>query len=140
MKNLGRISIAGIAPLRAVLAFVFLVMYSLQPGFFATANATGFHSGSAVMSLDDKSPHDTGGHVGDHKDATAAGGQDVNGQDPGDKDSADKSCEVHCVPLNAVPVGCQDIDRAVSRCFASVVAVVLPLKAYTTLIRPPQDQ
>lgn len=140
MKNLGRISIAGIAPLRAMLAFAFLVMYSLQPGFFATANATGFHSGSVVMSLDDKSPHDTGGHVGDHKDAAAAGDQNVNGQDPGDKESADKNCEVHCVPFNAVPVGYQGIDRGVNRCFASVIAVVLPLKAYATLIRPPQDQ
>lgn len=138
MRNLGRISIAGIAPLRAVLAVVFLVMSSLQPGLFATANATGFHSDSGVILQVEESAHDTGGHVGDHEDAAAAAETDVDEKHSGGEKSADESCEVHCAPAHAVPVDCPDLDRAVSRCFAPVVAEASAGGEYTAHIRPPR--
>ena len=138
MKNLGRISIAGIAQLRAVLAVVFLVMSSLQPGLFASANATGFHSDSGVTLQVEKSPHDTGGHVGHHEDAAAAAETDVDDKHPGGEKSSDESCEVHCAPLHAVPVDCPHLDRTVSRCFAAVVTEASAGGEYTALIRPPK--
>ena len=138
MKCLGRISIAGIAPLRAVLAVVFLVMSSLQPGLFATANATGFHSDSGVTLQVEKSPHDTGGHVGHHEDAAGAAETDADDKHPGGEKSADDSCEVHCAPAHAVPVDCPDLDRAVSRCFVADVTEALAGGEYTALIRPPR--
>ncbi|WP_256754024.1 hypothetical protein [Mesorhizobium sp. Mes31] len=137
MKCLGRISIARIASLRAMLAVVFLVMSSLQPGLFANANATGFHSDSGVTLQVEKSPHDTGGHVG-HHDAAATAETDVDEKRPGGEKSSDESCEVHCAPLNAVPVDCPDLDRAVSRCFAAVVAEASAGGEYTAHIRPPR--
>ena len=137
MKNLGQITIAGIARLRAVLAVMFLVMSSLQPGLFASANATGFHGDSAATLQVEKSHHDSGGHVGHHNIAAE---QDVDEKYPdGEKSAADDGdCEVHCAPAHAVPVDCPAIGRAASRCFAVSVATVLPLGSYSTLIRPPK--
>ncbi|WP_192360588.1 hypothetical protein [Mesorhizobium mediterraneum] len=130
MTNVGRISILGNIPLRAMLAVVFLVMSALQPGLFATANATGFHAG---VDLQAEIPaHDMGHHGATADDA------DTSEHHHGDKQSSDKSCEVHCAPANAVPVDCPDLEHVVSRCFASVVAVTLPLGEYTALIRPPK--
>jgi hypothetical protein len=134
MRNLGRISIFGNMPLRAVLAVVFLVMSALQPGLFATANATGFHSDAGMNLPADDHSHEMGGH--DH--GGAVDDTDVSEHDHGSKDSSEKSCEVHCAPAFAVPVDCPDLERVVSRCFAPVTAAVLPLGEYTAHIRPPR--
>ncbi|TIL72649.1 MAG: hypothetical protein E5Y70_20475 [Mesorhizobium sp.] len=137
MTNVGRISILGNIPLRAMLAVVFLVMSALQPGLFATANATGFHAGTdlqAGMHLQDEtSAHDMG-----HHGATADDADTSDHHHDGAKQSSDKSCEVHCAPANAVPVDCPDLEHVVSRCFAPGVDVTLPLGEYTALIRPPK--
>ncbi|MCF6119947.1 hypothetical protein L2449_24230 [Mesorhizobium muleiense] len=119
-----------------MLAVVFLVMSALQPGLFATANATGFHAGTdlqAGMHLQDEtSAHDMGHHGATADDA------DTSDHHHGDKQSSDKSCEVHCAPANAVPVECPDLEHVVSRCFAPGVDVTLPLGEYAALIRPPK--
>lgn len=130
MTNVGRISILGNIPLRAILAVVFLVMSALQPGLFATANATGFHAGVHVQP--EAPAHDMSDHGATADDA------DTSEHHHGDKQSSDKTCEVHCAPANAVPVDCPDLEHVVSRCFASVVAVTLPLGEYAALIRPPK--
>ena len=135
MQSLGQITIAGIAQVRVILAVVFLVMSSLQPGLFAGANATGFHSDSAATVQVEKSHHDSGGHVGDHNIAAE---KDVDEKHPDGEKSANDDCEVHCAPAHAVPVDCPDISRTASRCFAVTVTTVLPLGAYSTLIRPPK--
>jgi hypothetical protein len=111
-----------------MLAVVFLVMSALQPGLFATANATGFHAGVHVKA----ETHDMGHHGATADDA------DTSEHHHGDKQSSDKTCEVHCAPAHAVPVECPDLEHVVSRCFASVVAVTLPLGEYAALIRPPK--
>jgi hypothetical protein len=129
MRNLGRISIFGNIPLRAVLAVVFLVMSALQPGLFATANATGFHSDAGMNLPAEHHSHETGGH--DH--GAAVGDTDMSEHDHGSKDSSEKSCEVHCAPAYAVPVDCPDLERVVSRCFAPVAATALPLGEYAAL-------
>lgn len=138
MRNLGRISIAGIALYRAMLAVVFLVLSSLQPGLFASANATGFHSDAGVTLQVEEPAHDTGGHVGDHKDAAAAAKTDVDKKHHGGEKSADESCEVHCAQVYAVPVECPELERIVTRCFPPVVAEVLPGGEYTSHIKPPR--
>ncbi|MER9944040.1 hypothetical protein NKJ70_19125 [Mesorhizobium sp. M0092] len=134
MRKLGRISILGNIPLRAVLAVVFLVMSALQPGLFATANATGFHSDAGMNLPAEDHSHEMGGH----NHGAAADDSDMSEHDPGTKNSSDKTCEVHCAPAHAVPVECPELEHVVSRCFASVVAVTLPLGEYTALIRPPK--
>ncbi|RWO02279.1 hypothetical protein [Mesorhizobium sp.] len=119
-----------------MLAVVFLVMSALQPGLFAAANATGFHAGAdlqAGVDLQAETPaHDMGHHGATADDA------DTSEHHHGDKQSSDKRCEVHCAPAHAVPVDCPDLEHVVSRCFAPVVAVTLPLGEYTALIRPPK--
>lgn len=130
MRTVGRIEIVGNTPLRALLAVVFLVMSALQPGLFATANATGFHASADLQA--ETPAHDMGHHGATGNDA------DTSEHQHGDKQSADKSCEVHCAPANAVPVDYPGLEHVVSRCFASVVAVTLPLGEYATLIRPPR--
>ncbi|WP_164783936.1 hypothetical protein [Mesorhizobium sp. M5C.F.Cr.IN.023.01.1.1] len=132
MRKLGRISILANIPLRALLAVVFLVMSALQPGLFATANATGFHS-DAGMNLPAED-HEMSGH--DH--AAAADDSDMSEHDHGTKNSSEKSCEVHCAPAHAVPVDCPDLERVVSRCFAAVVAEASAGGEYTAHIRPPR--
>ncbi|WP_192177396.1 hypothetical protein [Mesorhizobium amorphae] len=136
MKRLRRLSIAGIAPLRAMLAVVFLVLSSLQPSLFANANATGFHGDSGVTLQVEESAHDTG--VGDHKDAAAAAKTAVDKKHHGGEKSADESCEVHCAQVYAVPVDCPELGHVVTRCFPPVVAEVLPGGEYTAHIRPPR--
>jgi hypothetical protein len=134
MRNLGRISILGNMPLRAVLAVVFLVMSALQPGLFATANATGFHSDAGMNLPAEDHSHEMGGH--DH--GVAADDVDMSEHDHGTKNSSDKSCEAHCAPVHAVPVECPNLERVVSRCFAPVVAEASAGGEYTAHIRPPR--
>lgn len=134
MRKLGRISILGNIPLRAVLAVVFLVMSTLQPGLFATANAMGFHSDTGMnLSAQDDS-HEMDGH--DH--GVAADDVDMSEHDHGSKNSSEKSCEVHCAPAHAVPVDCPELPRVVSRCFAAVVTEASAGGEYTAHIRPPR--
>ncbi|RWA75381.1 MAG: hypothetical protein EOQ28_09805 [Mesorhizobium sp.] len=135
MKSLGQITIAGIAQLRVMLAVVFLVLSCLQPGLFASANASGFHGDYEATLLVEKSHHDSAGHVGDHSSTAES---DADEKRPDGEKSAGDDCEVHCAPAHAVPVECPQIVGAASRCFAVSVATVLPLGAYSTLIRPPK--
>jgi hypothetical protein len=136
MRTLGRIAILGNTRLRAMLAVVFLVMSALQPGLFATANATGFHAGADFQAGVDSQAETPAHDMGDH--GAMADDTDRSEHHHGAKQSADKSCEVHCAPANAVPVDCPDLELVVSRCFAPVVAVTLPLGEYAALIRPPR--
>lgn len=119
-----------------MLAVVFLVMSALQPGLFATANATGFHAGADLQAGVDIQAGAPAHDMGDH--GATADDTDRSEHHHGAKQSADKSCEVHCAPANAVPVDCPDLELVVSRCFAPVVAVILPLGEYAALIRPPR--
>ncbi|MEP9389960.1 hypothetical protein [Mesorhizobium sp. KR9-304] len=116
-----------------MLAIVFLVMSALQPGLFATASASGFHSDAGMDLPAEDHSHEMGGH--DH--GAAADDVDMSGHDHG-TNSSEKSCEVHCAPANAVPVDCPDLERVVSRCFAAVVAEVSAGGEYTAHIRPPR--
>ncbi|MER9330953.1 hypothetical protein [Mesorhizobium sp. M0488] len=135
MRTVGRIAILGSVPLRTLLAVVFLVMSALQPGLFATANATGFH---ASADLQAETPAHGMGHHGATANDTDRSEHQHGDKQSADKQSADKSCEVHCAPANAVPVDCPELEHVVSRCFAPVIAVTLPLGEYKALIRPPR--
>jgi hypothetical protein len=138
MTNLGKISIAGAPPLRAVLAIVFLLMSAIQPALFANANAAGFH-GDAGLRLSIESPvHDASDHQHGHVHEASVDGEGQKGSDHGSKTSADKGCEVHCAPAHAVPVACPDIEPVVARCFPPILATTLPLGEYAALIRPPR--
>ncbi|EHK55629.1 hypothetical protein [Allomesorhizobium alhagi] len=117
-----------------MLAVVFLAMSALQPGLFATANATGFHGDAGVNVGAEQPTHD----MGDHDHGAMADDTDTPNHHHGNKKSAEKSCEVHCAPAHAVPVECPEIEHAVSRCFASAVSLALPLGEYAELIRPPR--
>jgi hypothetical protein len=133
MRNLGRISILGNMPLRAVLAVVFLVMSTLQPGLFAAANATGFHSDAGMNLAAEDHSHEMGGHQ-----SAAADDVDMPEHNHDTTNSSEKSCDVHCAPAHAVPVDCPDLERAVSRCFAAVLAEASAGGDYTAHIRPPR--
>jgi hypothetical protein len=133
MRNLGRISILGNVPLRAMIAVVFLLMSALQPGLFATANATGFHSDARMNLAAEEHSHEMGGHQ-----SAAADGVDMSEHNHGTRNSSEKSCDVHCAPAHAVPVDCPDLERAVSRCFAAVVTEASAGGDYTAHIRPPR--
>jgi hypothetical protein len=117
-----------------MLAVVFLVMSALQPGLFATANATDFHSDAGMNLPAEDHSHEIGGH--DH--GVASDDVDMSEHDHGTKNSSDKSCEVHCAPVHAVPVDCPDLPRVVSRCFAAVVTQASPGGEYTAHMRPPR--
>ena len=148
MRNLSRMSIVRLAPLRVMLAITFLIMSALQPGLFATADATGFHSDGGVnLRAEAPTPvagtHDHGAEVhgmamGGHDHAATALNGDVGGHDDGNKNSSEKSCEVHCAPAHAVLVDCPDITRVVSHCFVAVDPEASSGGEYTAHTRPPR--
>jgi hypothetical protein len=138
MRNVGKISMAGIALLRAVLATAFLLMSALQPGLFAAANAKGFHSDAGITLSAHKPVQDVRPHVHDHDveaDATDASSKSHHG---GAKKSDGKSCEVHCAPAQAVPVEWPVLGNTLVRCFAAATAAVMSLCEYAELVRPPR--
>lgn len=141
MKRLGRTPVIGIAPLRAVLAVVFLLLSALQPGLFATA--AGFHADSAgTLAVEDAVQEAADSHVHEHvseattaESASADTGPQVHN---GGGTPADKSCEVHCAPAHAVLVACPGIERVPARCFAPAATEAVLSEVYSTLIRPPR--
>ncbi|MBA3449141.1 MAG: hypothetical protein H0T56_16360 [Pseudaminobacter sp.] len=129
--------------LRAALALVFLLMSALQPGLFASANATGFHSDSG-MTLRAKEPvTQAGAHSHAHDDSSAA---DVAKSEADEKmhhhDSktlSDQSCDAHCAPANAIPVSCPHVERMAARCpVLAVRDAAIPMGEYNTPVRPPR--
>jgi hypothetical protein len=143
MTNFGKFSIAGTAPLRAVLAVVFLLMSTLQPGLFATASAKGVHGDKATAILFHEEAASNGhGHDHGHEAAISpalSDQPDKKTNHHGGNNTADKSCEVHCAPSHAVPVYYPNIECQVARCFATVTASILPLGEYAELRRPPRS-
>jgi hypothetical protein len=138
MRYLGRISIVGNMPLRAMLAVVFLVMSALQPGLFANANAVGLHGGAGLSLAIENPVHDASDHHHGHAHKASVDDEGQKGSHHGSKTAADKGCEVHCAPAHAVPVECPDIAPVISRCFPPAVATILPLGEYAALVRPPR--
>jgi hypothetical protein len=130
----------------ALFAALFFVLSSLQPGLFATANATGSHAdGGMALSMQDAAAQaDDAGPAGrgsDHASHGAAADDDGQGAQHHhkSKDAKDKSCEIHCAPVLAVPVDCPMLKLPSKRCFASVVAARLRLDDYAELIHPPRS-
>jgi hypothetical protein len=141
MKNRSRTSIAGVAPLQALFAIVFLLMTALQPGLFATANATGFHTDAGITLRTEKPVRDVAGHVCCYADQASAAdtvSDDAIVHQYGDKTPSDKSCEVHCAPAYAVPVDSLDIEVFITRCFAPSISDASSGGEYTAFVRPPK--
>lgn len=129
----------------ALLAALFFVLSSLQPGLFAAANATGFHAdgcmalsmlGSAVQA-DDAGDACHGSGQATHGAAADDGGQGAQHHHK-PQDAKNKSCEIHCARVFAVPVDCPVLERTSARCFAPIAAARLPLDDYAELIHPPR--
>jgi hypothetical protein len=145
MRNLGRISIAGMVPLRAVVALVFLLLSSLQPGLFATANATGFHADNGMKQLsasvasdgDQAGRHD---HAGRHTHYVADKGEHgaPAKHHHGEGKSSDTSCKVHCAGTQAVPVGCPSLMQPSSGCVALAVFAAFRPAEPAEFVKPPR--
>lgn len=128
------------------MAVLFFTLSSLQPGLFAAANATGFHSdGGMALSMQGSAAQagdaSHAGHGSDHARhgaATDDGGQGARHHHQ-PQDAKDKSCEIHCAPVLAVPVDCPILKRPSARCFAPAPAARLPLGDYAELIHPPRS-
>jgi hypothetical protein len=131
-----RIKLAITVPLRAALAFAFIVLSSFQPGLFAIANATGFHDHDAAVSA----------AVPGHDHHAVEGGHDGHaGMVAGDKADHhgsigpnDTSCEVHCAPINGVPAEYQPVLQGSVGCRPDVAVAVLQPGEHTKFIRPPR--
>ena len=127
----------------ALLAALFFVLSSLQPGLFARVNAAGFHADGcmALSMLDSAVQADDACHGSAH--ATHGAAADDGGQSAQHhhkpQDAKNKSCEIHCAPVFAVPVDCPVLERTSVRCFAPVAAARLPLDDYAELIHPPRS-
>lgn len=139
MKNLGRKQMMGFAPLKTVWSILFLLMTAVQPGFFATANATGLHSDAGMILGVDKLAEDVGGHEQGHHGEADASQSPSKAHVDGAKKSSDKSCEVHCAPAQAVPVEWPAFGHALVRRFAVHRFAVLQHGEYAELNRPPRS-
>ncbi len=133
--KIGKLRFVGIAPLRAALALVFLILTIVQPGLFASANAANLQVGAVIAQGFEAGDHKAEGRKNGHH--AAAESKDGNSHHGG-KMASDKGCEVHCAPANAVPVGCQGIASAVAQCFVPAIAAILLDGEYADLIRPPR--
>lgn len=122
---------------KALLAALFLVLSSLQPGLFAAANATGFHAdGGMALSVEQPASHEAG-HAGH---SAAAADHDQQAQKYHHSEGAkNKSCEIHCAPILAVPVDCPVLGEPSARCFVPALASPLPLGEYAEFIQPPRS-
>lgn len=143
MDYLGRITIDRSGSLRAALAFVFLLMSALQPGLFASASASGFHSDSGMTLKVTEPATQVEAHPHAYDDASAA---DVAKTDAeatmhhhDGKTLSDQSCEVHCAPANAIPVSCPELERTVARVLLPEIGdAAIPMGEYNTPVRPPR--
>lgn len=126
---------------RALFSALFLLLTSLQPGLFAAANATGFHAdGGITIAAEQPGSHDAGTQHAKHASAAAEHDEAAQKQHHDDSGSAkSKSCEIHCAPVLAVPVGCPLLAQPSVRCFAPDVASPLPLGEYAEFIQPPRS-
>jgi hypothetical protein len=129
-----RIKLAQILPLRAVLALAFIVLSSLQPGLFASANATGFHADNGIaLSVQIRDHHATHTGHGDHAKSVADEQVDHHGSK-----AKDASCEVHCVPIHGVPASCADVFPPSVGCVPEETQLVLQPGEPAELKRPPR--
>lgn len=136
MKCFGRSAWIDAAPLKAVLALVFLLMTAIQPGFFAAAGKAGHHQQAAAASQDDADLLEVAAH--DHDAAGVVHSSSKSHHHGGAKDAGDKTCEVHCAPGQAVPVEFVTFDHVFARCFGEARVTVLSRGEYAELIRPPR--
>jgi hypothetical protein len=130
MQSVGSKHRIGIAPLKAVFAILFLLMFAIQPGLFASAKATGLH-GDAGTTVTEDAVQDFGGHVDEQHSINSDASH-------GPKKSGETCCEVQCGPAQAVPAKYQVFGDARARCFAISSVAVLPLGEYAELNRPPR--
>jgi hypothetical protein len=129
------VSAATTRPLRAALAFVFLIMSSLQVGFFASASmVVGLHAmEKSVAASDSPVPHATSaGHEHHAADAPDHGDRDKSGA------LGDKSCEVHCAPVHGVPAGCPPLPEPAVGCHPEPTFAALRPGGFPEFIRPPR--
>ncbi|MVA97991.1 hypothetical protein GN330_12125 [Nitratireductor sp. CAU 1489] len=128
------------APLRLALAFLFLLLTSVQPGLFSMASAKGLtatmpaevtqvHTSHAVADHAHEGGHHAGvdsGHaqskVQHHKGGKFAGG----------------GCEVHCAPVTAVPVDCPFPQWPASSGHGAICIVALVDGETSVLAKPPR--
>jgi hypothetical protein len=132
-----RLKLARIVPLNAVFALVYVLLSSVQPGLFASANATGFHAdnGIALSSevRDDRAAEDTKHDV--HSDAVAdSEAADHHGSSANDN----TSCEVHCAPIHCVAVDHSGVFPPSIGCPPEINLVVLQPGDPAELKRPPR--
>lgn len=125
---------------KALFSVLFLMLSSLQPGLFAAANASDFHSDGGIA-ISVEQPASRAGDTEHAKHASAAADHDKDAQKKHhDSDGAEnKSCEIHCAPVLAVPVDCPILAQPSVRGFAPAMASLLPLGEYAEFIQPPRS-
>ncbi len=135
---MSRATIGRIVPLRAVLAIVFLILMSLQPGLMTTASAAGLH-GKMAMTVDAELPmYQADEHRHVLSDRGGTGGQEAGDQHHHGKQTADKVCEVHCAPMSTIPVACPALLQPTARFHAAEPGSVLQPGEYADFMRPPR--
>jgi hypothetical protein len=135
VMTLGRFKLAQFAPLRAALALVFIVLSSVQPGLFATANATGLHADNGMMLSSQDRDHQTGDGQHDHHDQAVAD-TEADDDDPGTSTNA--SCEVHCAPIHGFPADFSPVFPAFAACPPEMALVAFQPGDLAELKRPPR--
>jgi hypothetical protein len=131
--RLGRFKLAQFLPLRAALVLVFIVLSSVQPGLFATANATGFHADSGMMLSLDGHDHQSKDGQHDHHGKVVA---DADDDSPGTNSSA--SCQVHCAPIQGFPADYSPVFPPFAGCAPEMALVVFQPGEPAELNRPPR--
>jgi hypothetical protein len=131
-----RLKLARVVPLNAVFALVFVLLSCVQPGLFASANATGFHADNGIaLSSELRDHHAVDAKHGSHSEALQG---DEATDHHGSSTKNDASCEVHCAPIHCVPVDHSGVFPPSIGCPPEINLVVLQPGEPAELNRPPR--
>jgi hypothetical protein len=132
-----RLKLARVVPLRAVLALVFVIVSSVQPALFASANVAGVRADNGIQLSselrDDRAVDET--KHGAHSDAVA---DNEAADHHGSSTNNNTGCEVHCAPIHCVPVDHSGVFPPSIGCAPEINLVVLQPAEPAELKRPPR--
>jgi len=121
----------------AVLTLALIVLFGLQPGFFAAASASGMHDASMSAQMSPEN-HDLIVSGSTSHDSHGASSESATEHHDQSQKMSDKSCEIHCAPVTGLNLARSD-DRQILRDSFGRAADVAALFGHKhEFIKPPR--
>lgn len=138
MKVGHAITVMYAAPLRLALAFLFLLLTSVQPGLFSMASAKNLTSAKPAEVTQAHTSHEAADHGHRHHAGADGGHAQSKVQHHKGGKFSDSGCEVHCAPVTALPVDCPFLRQPASGGHGVTRIVALVDGETSVLAKPPR--